>query len=420
MRIATCLLAAVLIAAPVAAADNWPEYRGPMGNGHANAKGLPVQFSEKDNVRWKTAIHGKGWSSPVVWGDQVWMTTAEEEGNPVTNAKMYAICVDRNSGKIIRDLKIYDVDKPAFCHSFNSYASPTPVIEEGRVYIHFGTYGTCCLDTATGKKLWERAKDEFPCDHFRGPGASPIITGNLLILTFDGYDLQYVVALDKMTGKTIWKKDRGIAQSVPNGDNRKAYATCSVFDIAGKPTLICPCAYATMAYDPQTGDELWRFTHGGMNASARPLLGFGKLFLTSGDGGMALVAIKPEGKGDITKTNLDWKLNKGVPSRSSLLLIDDLLYMVSNNGIGTCVDAKTGNQVWSKRLGGNYCASPIYADGRIYFASQEGQIHVVEPGKEGKVLAVNKLDEGCMASPAAVGKSLFIRTKTHLYCFELK
>lgn len=433
MRIFHSLLTLAVVVTPSLAADNWPEHRGPHGNGHADAKGLPTEFSDRRNVTWKTAIHDKGWSSPVIWGDQVWMTTAREHVNAkkeVERVELFAVCVDRKDGKIVHDLKLYDFDKPDFCHPFNSYASPTPVLEQGRVYIHFGTYGTCCLDSATGKPIWERgktsterrtwdrAKSEFPCDHFRGPGASPILAGNLLILTFDGYDQQYVVALDKNSGKTMWKKDRDIAQAVKNGDNRKAYATCSVFDINGKQQLVCPCAYTTIAYDPQSGDELWRFNHGGMNASARPLFAFNKIFLTSGDGGLQLVAVRPEGKGDITKSNLEWKFSKSVPSRSSLLLIDDLLYMVSNNGIATCVDAKSGEQVWQKRLGGNYCASPIVADGKIFFASQEGPVHVMQPGKEGKVLVQNKLEEGCMASPAAVGKSLFIRTKTHLYCIE--
>jgi outer membrane protein assembly factor BamB len=435
MRTLHTLLAVVFFASPSLAADSWPEHRGPHGNGHADAKGLPAEFSETQNVVWKTAIHDKGWSSPVVWGDQIWMTTSREERKPkqpTDRVEMFAVCVDRKSGKIVHDLKLYDFTKPDFCHDFNSYASPTPVIEDGRVYIHFGTYGTCCLDSATGKPLWERgkisaekrqwerSKSDFPCDHFRGPGASPILVGNHLILTFDGYDVQYVVALDKNSGKTVWKKDREIAKPVPNGDNRKAYATCSLFEINGKPQLVCPCAYTTVSYDPQTGDELWRFNHGGMNASARPLFAFNKVFLTSGDGGLQLVAVRPDGKGDVTSTNLDWKYNKGVPSRSSLLLIDDLLYMISNNGIATCLEAKTGTMVWTKRLGGNFCASPIFADGKIYIASQEGPIHVLQPGKEGKVLATNKLEEGCMASPAAVGKSLIVRTKTHLYCIEQK
>jgi outer membrane protein assembly factor BamB len=409
MRYLAALLACLASASLASAADNWPEHRG-SDNGKSDARGLPIHWSEKDNIRWKTPIHDKGWSSPVVWGDQIWLTTAREDGK-----ELYALCIDRSSGKILRDEKMYEIKKPEFCHPFNSYASPTPALEEGRVYIHFGTYGTCCLDTKSYKKLWERR--DLHCDHFRGPGASPIIYGDLLILSFDGFDVQYVIALNKKTGETVWKKDRGITDLVKNGDMRKAYATARVIEVGGKPLLIVPGPAATMAYDPKTGEEIWRVVHGGMNVSARPLYGFDRLFLTTGDQGMQLLALRPEGKGDITG-NIDWKTTKGVPTRSSMLLIDDLLYMVANQGVASCLEAKTGKPVWQERVGKNYCASPVYAEGRLYFASQEGEFHVLAAGREAKVLAVNKLDAGCMASPAIVGKSLIVRTKTHLYCIE--
>jgi outer membrane protein assembly factor BamB len=409
MRYLATLLTLLASASFLTAADNWPEHRG-SDNGKSDARGLPITWSETENIRWKTPIHDKGWSSPVVWGDQIWLTTAPADGT-----ELYALCIDRKSGKILRDQKIYEIKEPEFCHPFNSYASPTPAIEEGRVYIHFGTYGTCCLDTKNGKKLWERR--DLHCNHFRGPGASPIVYGDLLFLTFDGFDVQFVIALNKKTGETVWKKDRDIGRLVENGDMKKAYATPRVIDIAGKPLLIVPGAAATMAYEPKTGEEVWRVIHGGMNASAKPLYGFERLFLTSGDQGLQLVAVRPEGKGDIT-ANIDWKQNKGVPSRSSMLLIDDLLYMVSNLGIAACVEAKTGKPVWQQRVGKAYCASPVYAEGHIYLADQEGEFHVLAAGREAKVLAVNKLSAGCMASPAIVGKSLIIRTKMHLYCIE--
>jgi len=402
-----------IFAAPGRAGDNWPQYRGPAGNGHAEARGLPLTWSEKENVVWKTAIHDKGWASPVIWGQQIWLTTGREDGK-----ELFAVCVDRDSGKILHDIKVFDVAKPAFCHAFNSPASPTPVIEEGRIYVHFGSTGTACLDTATGKILWERR--DFPCDHWRGPASSPILVDGLVILTFDGYDQQYLAALDKKTGKTVWKKDRGIKYPPrTDGDLKKAYSTPQVFEIKGKQQLISPSAEATVAYDPATGDELWRVHHGGMNGAARPLLGQGRLFLTSGHNGK-LLAVRPDGSGDVTPTHVDWICNKGVPSRPSLLLIGDRIYMVSDAGILSCVDVKTGEVVGKGRLPGAFSSSPTYADGRIYFASQEGTTYVVEPSQELKILAANKLDDGCMASPAAVGKSLFLRTKTHLYRIEQK
>jgi outer membrane protein assembly factor BamB len=404
----------LLLVTPARPGENWPEFRGPTADGQSRATGLPLTWSETENIRWKTAIHDKGWSSPVVWDKQVWMTTAREDGK-----ELFAVCVDLESGKILHDIKVFDIEKPAFCIAFNSYASPTPAIEAGRVYVHFGSAGTACLDTATGKVLWTR--QDLPCDHWRGAGSSPILYKDLLILTFDGHDVQYVAALDKATGKTVWKTDRNIDYTNPDGDLHKAYATPAVIEVQGKPQLICPSAEATLAFDPLTGKEIWRVTHGGMNEASRPLCGHGKVYLTCGHIGR-LVAIRPDGSGNITRTNLEWTLdNKGkVPTRPSPLLLGDLLYLVSDGGVASCVEARTGQLVGTQRLQGAFSASPIYADGKMYFPSQEKITYVVKPGPEMKILAANKLDEGCMASPAVAGKAIILRTRTHLYRIEQK
>jgi outer membrane protein assembly factor BamB len=403
----------LLFAIPAPAGENWPEFRGPSADGQSRATGLPVTWNENENIVWKTSIHDKGWSSPVVWDKQIWMTTAREDGT-----ELFAVCVDLDSGKVVHDLKVFDVEKPAFCHPFNSYASPTPAVEAGRVYVHFGSLGTACLDTATGKVLWTRR--DLPCDHFRGAGSSPILYRDLLVIPFDGFDLQYVVALDKATGKTVWKTDRHIDFHGADGDFKKAYATPALIEVQGKPQLICPAAEATLALNPQTGAEIWRVLHGGMNEASRPLYGHGRVYLTSGHTSR-LLAVRPEGTGDITKGNVDWTFKeKPVPTRPSLLLLGDLLYMVSDNGVASCVDARTGELVDSLRLPGAFSASPVYADGQIYFPSQEKTTYVVRPGREMKLLAANKLDEGCMASPAVTGKALILRTRTHLYRIEQK
>jgi outer membrane protein assembly factor BamB len=336
------------------------------------------------------------------------MTSATADGK-----ESYAICVDLKTGKIIHDIKLFSTEKPAFCIPYNSYASCTPVIEEGRLYAHFGSAGTACVDTASGKTLWLRR--DLPCDHFRGPGSSPILYKNLLILTFDGFDLQYLAALDKTTGKTVWRKDRTTKYSTDNGDYKKAYSTPSIVEVNGKPQLISPAAEATTALDPNTGEEIWKIYHGGMNAAARPVFGFGMIYLTSGHN-MNLLAVKQGATGDLTIKDAVWTTKRGVPTRPSLLLIDDLLYMVSDNGVATCVEAKTGKEVWHERLGGAFSSSPIYAAGHIYMCDDSGKTHVLEPGRTFKEIAVNKLDGGCMASPAVVGDSLLLRTKTHLYC----
>jgi outer membrane protein assembly factor BamB len=405
------LLLALSLPARAPADGPWPQFRGPRGAGLSDAVGLPVRWGEGENVRWKTAIHDKGWSSPVVWGDQVWLTTARADGT-----RLFGVCVDRRTGKVLHDLPVFDVERPAFCHPFNSYASPTPAVEEGRVYLHFGSAGTACVDTATGGILW--ARRDLPCDHHRGAGSSPILFDDLLILTFDGFDRQYVAALDKRTGRTVWRKDRGSDYGTDDGDAKKAYATPAVVEVNGRPLLVSPAAAATVAYDPRTGAEAWRVRHGGMNVAQPPLYGLGRLFLCTGDGGWRLYALRPDGEGDVTDTHVDWKYARAVPSRCGPLLVGDLLHFVNEAGVVTCLEAKTGRPVYQERLRGQFSSSPVHADGRLYFCSQEGVTYVARAGRSWELLAANRLDDGFMASPAVAGRSLLLRTKTHLYCIE--
>ena len=407
--------------------DTWPGYRGPTADGHSTARKLVTTWSEKDNVRWKTAIHGKGWSSPVVWGDQVWVTTADEvpaeqapppkkgdpPPNPIQEVSFYAVCLDRATGKIRYDIKLGTERNPAYCHPFNSYASPTPFVEAGRLYAHFGSHGTWCVDTTTGRILWERR--DLKCNHFRGPASSPVVYGDRLYLIFDGFDLQYVVALDTATGKTVWKTDRQIKYGTENGDYKKAYATPVLFEIDGQAHLVCPSAECTIAYDPATGAERWRVIHGGMNGAARPVRGGELIYLTSGYPSK-LLAVKPEGRGVLPATAVKWQTTKNVPSRPSLLLDGELLYMVSDSGLASCLDAATGQVHWVERLDGEFSASPILAGGLVYFCNQAGKTFVVATGKVFSLVAENRLDGGFMASPAVAGDRLFLRTRTHLYC----
>jgi outer membrane protein assembly factor BamB len=397
-----------------AAGENWPQFRGPHGDNHADNAQLPLTWSERKNIVWKTAIHDKGWSSPVVWRDQVWLTTAKADGK-----ELFAVCVDGPSGRVRHDLKVFDVEEPSEVSArFNSFASPTPAIEEGRVYVHYGTYGTACLDTNSGTTLWQRR--DLHCDHWRGAASSPILFEDLLFLTFDGYDKQFVVALNKHNGKTVWQKDRAIDYKTDDGDAKKAFGTPAIRIVNGKPQLISSAAVATIAYDPRTGAELWKVYHGGMNVTAPPLAGQGKVFLCTGDGGLRLLAVRPDGSGDVTATHIVWKAkNKNsVPSRSSPILVDDLLYMVNEAGMVSCLEAKTGQPVWQERLGGKFWASPLYANGRLYLFDENGLGHVLAAGRTWKKLATNKLYDGCRASPAVAGKALFVRTLTHMYRIE--
>ena len=390
-----------------AAEPYWNEFRGPGGRGVSSEKNLPLRFGEDTHVRWKTPLKGRAWSSPVVWDRQIWFTNATKDGK-----KMYAVCADIDSGKIVHNMLIFENEKLRFCHALNSFATPTPVVEKGRVYVHFGEYGTACLDTATGKPLWMRR--DLKCDHYRGPASSPIMYGNLLIIAFDGFDVQYVVALDRRDGSTVWKKNRAFDYRTNNGDLKKAYCTPLLVEQGGIKQLICPAAVATEARDPDTGRLLWTVRHAGMNASARPQYAAGLVFITNGMGSM--VAVRPGGKGDVTRDRIAWNSRKSVPKKSSLLTIGELLFMMSDSGVASCVEAKTGEVIWSKRLGkGKYAASPISVPGRIYFFSQEGEIPVIKPGREFKLLATNKLDAGFMATPAVADGALILRTKTHLY-----
>ena len=388
------------------AGSNWPEFRGPSGNGHADDANLPIAVDESV-LRWKTPIHGKGWSSPVVWGDQIWLTTATEDGT-----KMSVLCVDRSSGRIVHDKVLIENKQPAFCHSMNSYATPTPVIEEGRVYVHFGSYLTACLDTSNAEVLWRRR--DLPCDHYRGPASSPILYDGKIFIAYDGFDLQYVAALDKMTGETIWKRDRDIDYGTDNGDRMKAYCTAQVIEVRGKKQLVYPSASATIAYDPATGEPLWTVYHDGMNASARPIYSHGLVFITNGSGSM--VAVRPDGTGDLTGTHIEWSDGRGVAKKSSQLVVDDLFYMNSDDGVVSCREPKTGDILWQKRAGGEFAASPVYAGGRIYLFGIEGEILTIEPGGQFKSLAETKLGDGFMASPAVVDNEMILRSKSHLYC----
>ena len=419
-----------LTAAPLQAGDNWPQFRGPAGDGHATAKDLPTTWSETTNIRWKTPIHDKGWSSPVIWGDQIWLTTVKEKyaaDAPKENAarkipkpdwiEMYAVCVDRSNGKVIHDILLRKEESPDYCHSFNSYGTPTPVVEAGRVYLHFGSHGTFCIDTTSGKPIWERL--DLQCDHWRGPGSSPIVYGGLMFLTFDGYDQQYVCALNKDDGKTAWKKDRRIKYSSDNGDLKKAYSTPSILEIDGKPQLVSPAAEATIAFDPKTGDELWRIHHGGMNEACKPVFGHHLIFLSSGHTSSVL-AVKQGGSGLLAPDRIVWKSLKAGPSRPSFLLVDDMLFTVSDSGFISCVDAKTGKQHWQERLGGSFCSSPTLAEGRIYAFDMDGKGHVFAADKTYSSFAVNTLPDGCMATPAMVGDAIYLRTRTNLYCIGKK
>lgn len=412
MRFTFVPLLALLLLSGISADDSWPTYRGPNGDGHSTAQGVPTSFGESDNLRWKVAIHDKGWSSPVVANGLAWVTTAKADGS-----EMFAVAVEVKTGKVVHDLNLITPDPKKTplpdLTKYNSYASCTPFLEDGRGYFHFGTYGTVCLDTKTGRKIWDRT--DVHVDHWRGPASSPVVWNDLLFLTFDGHDRQYITALNKVTGKTVWEKERNIKYKTNDGDFKKGFSTPHVITVDGKPQLLSSAAEATLAYNPVNGDELWKVYHGGMNEACRPVFAHGLVYLTAGHV-KSLVAVKP-GSGEVTPA---WTFKKDGPTRPSPIVVKDHLYFANDEGVAFCLNAKTGEQVWKERLGGPCTASPILVQGNLIFCTENGKVEVIAAEPTFTRVAVNKLDGGGKASPAAVGDALFVRTFTHLYCFGKK
>jgi outer membrane protein assembly factor BamB len=423
-----CVVAISILRFVPPAAGSWPEFRGPTGDGHALVGSLPLTWSETKNIKWKTPIPHHGWSTPVILDGQIWVTTATKDGHDY-----FVLSLDADTGEIRRNKHLFHHDHPEpLGNNVNNYAACSPAIEPGRIYVHFGSYGTACLDTSTGETLWSR--DDLPCRHYRGPSSSVVLFENLVILTLDGADLQYVVALDKETGDIVWKTDRDVewndqnitgeyakyADFAKEGDFRKAHSTPLVVTaLDGRQQLISGGAKAAFGYEPRTGQEIWRVTYNDWSVAPRPLYRDGITYLVTGLMHPELWAIRVDATGNLTETDsILWKVKRSVAKTASPILVDGLIYMVGDEGVLSCTDAATGESVWKKRLKGKYAASPIYADGRLYFCNQDGDTTVIKPGREYEVLATNVLDDGLLASPAADEGALYLRTKTHLYRIE--
>lgn len=391
MRFAQIPLLA-LVAAPHLAAADWPQFRGPGGDGHSAEARAPLEWSDEKNIAWRTPVPGLGWSSPVLLAGKLWLTTALENGK-----SLRALCLDARTGKLDLDVEVFHIDNPGKVHNKNSHASPTPILEPDRVYVHFGAHGTACLDDK-GKVLWQR---QLKYAHGHGPAGSPLAHGDVLFITCDGTDEQFVIALEKKTGAVRWRTDR---------QGRMAYSTPLVIHFAGRDQLITTGGGAFVAYDSVTGTELWRTRHDGYSLVPKPVFGQGLLFLCSGYDEPTLQAVRPDGQGDVTRTHVVWTLKRRAPLNPSPLLVDGQLYIVSDDGIASALDPGTGATLWQERLGGAYSASPIFAAGRIYFLSEEGLTTVVEPGKKPRKLRVNEVAGRTLASLAVADGAIYLRT----------
>ena len=390
----------LLLAAPclLTSAEDWPQFRGPGGQGHSSGVGFPFEWSETRNVQWKVALPGLGWSSPSIQGETIWLTTATDEGR-----SLRLLAVDRRSGTLGKNIEVFHLEGPIPINEKNSRASPTPIVEGDRIYVHFGSYGTACV-RADGEILWRTRLEYY---HRHGPGGSPALYKNLLLISCDGYDIQYVAALDKRTGEIRWKKPRAGYQ---------AYTTPLIITVNGRDQMISPGAWRAVAYDPSTGEEIWSVRYGkGYSNVPRAVYGHGLVYICTGFDQADLLAVRPTGIGDVTETHVAWSAKRGIPLTPSPILVGGEIYFVSDNGVATCLDAKTGKEHWRHRLGGNFSASPVYADGRIYFLSEDCESTVITPGRSYKPLAVNRLDGRCLASPALSGAAIFLRSDTHLY-----
>ena len=439
-----CLLA-VDANAPTAvgSASTWPAFRGPTGQGLVDTS-LPTKWSEEENhlenVAWKCSIPGKGWSSPVASGGHIWMTTAVEHETTDTEKEellkdekkpkqrqvaktvsLRAVCVDAETGKVLHDIELLSVENPDPIHLLNSYASPTPVLEEhaegDRLYCHFGTFGTTCLNTKSGEKIWEK---RFPSQHAVGPGSSPILWEDLLVLVCDGMEAQYVIALHKDSGEVAWKTDRPPMEG-DDGDFHKAFSTPLVSHEGGygsKTQLLVPGAQWFVAYEARTGEMVWHINHGkGFSNVAAPVHRNGVAYLITGFTKPELWAIPINSRGELKVGNVLWEQKKQIPKKSSPVIAGNAIYVISDNGVLSCVDGDSGEIHWVKRLGGNYSASPIAtSNGLVYFCSHEGKTTVVRANAEKyEEVAENKLDGQLMASPIAVNGSLYLRSDKHLY-----
>ena len=407
---ATVLLACLEV---FAIAADWPQFRGPGGQGHSDAKGLPVTWSESEHIKWKVEVPGLGWSSPSIQGSRIWLTSSMEDGK-----SLHVLALDRETGSVVHDVEVFRLEDAGAIHKKNSHASPTALIEGDRVYVHFGAHGTACVST-DGQVVWKNL--ELKHNHRHGPGGSPVIYEDLLILNCDGSDVQFVVALDKNDGRIRWKKKREhIGEDRLSGKSNvpMAYSTPLLTEINGRTHLLSCGADSIVSYNPSNGDEYWWFRYDGYSNVPRPVVGKGMVFISSGYDRPEFFAVRIDGTGDVTESHLGWNMKKAAPLNPSPLLVGDELYLVSDNGIATCVDAMTGTQHWQERLGGNFSASPTFADGRIYFLDEDGVTTVIAPGRTFEKLATNTLEGRTLATPAFVDRSIFLRTDTHLYRIE--
>lgn len=385
-------------------AGDWPEFRGPGGQGHGQGKNLAAEWSQTKNITWRTKLAGEGWSSPILVDGKLIITSAVPTGGELS---LRALAFDEGSGRQIWDTELFTA-RDSKKHKKNSHASPTPIAEDARVYVHFGPNGTACLDL-NGKVIWKQNSFKYPPVH--GNGGSPIIVDDKLIFSCDGSKDPFIVALAKKSGKVLWKRAR------KSGASRKfSFCTPLLINVKGRKQVITPGSGVVYALNPDDGQVIWECDYDqGYSVVPRPVYAHGLVYVGTGFNKANLLAIDPNGQGDVTKTHLRWQVSRGISKTPSFIVVGNEIYVMADNGVATCLDAKSGKEIWNERVGGGYSASPTYADGKIYFHSEQGKTVVIKPGRTYKVLAESDLKEKTFASLAVSGNALYQRSESHLY-----
>lgn len=414
----------MLLAADRSQSLPWPDKTGPTFDGRASpedARGVPTVWDEATgkNVAWKVPLEGQGHSTPVIGEGKLWFTSATKDGR-----EQFIEAIDMESGKVIHHRLLFKNEKPEpLGNEVNNYAAPSCALEPGAVYVHFGTYGTAKLDSKTGETIWERR--DIKCRHFRGPASSPVLWSDLVILTFDGIDQQFLMALNKETGETVWRTDRSTdygdlgPDGLPlrEGDMRKSFSTPGLVEVAGKMQIVSVGSRAAFGYDARTGKEIWTITHDDYNATARPLFYKGMAILHTGSRGANLLAIRLDEstQGNVNETHIVWDRPRGNSGMAYPILLDNRIYTLTDTGVAMCINADTGEEMWTGRVGGTCIASPIIAGDHVYFFSGEGFSHVVKAEDKFEVVSRNELKSGIMASPAIANGALYLRSREYLY-----
>lgn len=396
--------------------SNWTHFRGSNMDGHAHVEVAPLHWSDTENVVWKVPVPGRAWSSPVVFGNQVWLTSAEKDGY-----EFYTYCLDLETGKLLDKKTIFTAKDPQRIHGTNSYATPTPCIEKGKVYVHYGHFGTACINTNNFEVVWKR--EDLSCKHMQGPASSLILHEDKLIVHLEGTEDPYVVALNKNTGETIWKSVRPKEIYDPlEPVYRKSYQTPIVIHVEGKELLISNASFMCFAHDVNTGEVVWTLEYGFDSTVGQPLYYNGLVFVNSGwifednkPFWTRQYAIDPTGKGDITKTHVKWMYEEKVPQIPTPVIVDGLMYMVHDRGLVTCMDAITAKVIWTEKLKGNFNSSPIYAGGNIYFINVKGECTIIKPGDQFQKVAENDIEGTVKAVPVFIKNKMLLRSDKFLY-----